>query len=373
MVKTNSMEQKDSLLGIITTLFKWKRPIIITTLVAVIGSAIIVLIIPVYYQAATTFYAASPDLAMPESIFGTVNEGMEYYGEDEDIDRIMTIAESSELAAFLIQRFNLYEHYKIDTTKEKAPYYVMEVFADLYNVKKTKYDAIELSVEDRNRELAAEMANTARVKIDELAQRLIKSSQEKVLETYQTSIQEKNEMLTTLGDSLRQTRQTYGVFNTETQSELLATLLARSEARLANEQARYSALQSMSGVHRDTLNFLRAQISALQKEVETLETRLDKFNQGMALVDVLADIHEEARAQLGEDEERYKQIKSAYNSYFPSIHLVEAATVPVIKSRPKRTIIVLAATMIAFIFSVIGVLILEQYREVNWRAIINAK
>ena len=367
------MENKDSLLGVLETIFKWKRPIIIATLVAAVGSAIIVLLLPVYYKATTTFYAASPDLAMPESIFGTTNEGMEYYGEDEDIDRIMTIAESSELTGFLINYFNLYEHYDIDTTKAKAPYYVAEALSDLYEVKKTKYDAIELSVEDKDKELATEIANTARAKIDELAQKLIKSSQEKVLQTYESNIQSKNDQLNILNDSLQRTRIKYGVFNTETQSELLATLLAKAEARLANSRARHSALTTMPGVPRDTLTFLLARINALEKEVVTMRDKLNLFNQGMAQVDVLAQIHEEARDQLGEDEERYKQIKSAYSSYFPTIHLVEAATVPIIKSRPKRTILVLAATMLAFVFSVIGVLILEYYKDVNWRSIVNAK
>ncbi|MCB0644041.1 MAG: hypothetical protein KDC44_20490, partial [Phaeodactylibacter sp.] len=210
-------------------------------------------------------------------------------------------------------------------------------------------------------------------KVDELAQRLIKASQSKVLETYESSIKSKNEQLTVLGDSLQKIRIRYGVFNTETQSELLATLLARAEARLANARARHSALTTMPGVPRDTLTFLLARINALEKEVVTLRDKLGLFNQGMALVDVLAQVHEEARDQLGEDEERYKQIRSAYDSYFPAIHLVEPASVPIIKSRPRRTILVLAATMLAFVFSIIGVLIFENYKDVNWREIINAK
>jgi capsule polysaccharide export protein KpsE/RkpR len=367
------MEYKESLLGVIQTLFKWKKPILMTTLIGAIGGVIISLVLPVYYESATTFYAASPDLAMPERMFGTTNEAMEYYGEDEDIDRIMTIATSSELADFLIRTFNLYEHYDIDTTKAKSPYYVRLQFDKLYDVKKTKFDAIQLSVEDKDKQIAASMANAARVYIDEIAQRLIKNSQMELLKTYEANISEKEQQLRELNDTLRTIRSTYGVFNTETQSELLATLLAESEAKLTNSQARLEVYQNSPGAPRDTIYNLKATVQGSKKEVESLQEKLEKFNQGMATVEVLVQIHAEASKQLGEDKERYKQIKTAYESRFPAIHLVEEAAVPIIKSRPKRSILVVAITVLSFLFSVIGVLIFDAYKDINWQAIVNAK
>jgi uncharacterized protein involved in exopolysaccharide biosynthesis len=49
--------------------------------------------------------------------------------------------------------------------------------------------------------------------------------------------------------------------------------------------------------------------------------------------------------------------------------VVEEAEVPLIKSRPKRSIIVIGAAFIAFIFTVIGILILDTYRDVDWKSI----
>ena len=367
------MEQKDSLLGVLQTLFKWKRPILIATLVAAVGSAIIVLVIPVYYQATTIFYAASPDLASPEAIFGEASEAMEYYGEDEDVDRVLTIAESSELAEYLIQRFNLYEHYEIDTTDWKAPYKVQEKLSKLYEVKKTKYDAVQLSVEDQDKVLAAEMANAARERIDSVGQKLVKESQAKLLRTYEANIASKEDQLRVLIDSLQRVRKQYGVYNTESQSEVLATLLAEAESQLTNTRARLNVLKEVAGIPRDTITYLRAAIDGAQQEVAQLERKLDLFNDGMALVDMLVEIQIETSDQLSEDQVRYKQLQSAYESNFSAIHLVEAATVPIIKSRPKRSMLVLAATFIAFIFCIMGVLLIDAYRDVNWREIIHAR
>ena len=367
------MDYQESLLGVLQTLFKWKKPIILTTLVAAIGSVIIVLLLPVYYQSATTFYAASPDLAMPERMFGTTNEAMEYYGEDEDIDRIMTIATSNELADYLIRTFNLYEHYDIDTNNIKAPYYVRLKLDKLYKVQKTKYDAIQLSVEDRDKQLAAAMASAARAKIDEIGQRLIKNSQSELLKAYESNIAEKELQLDQLNDSLEMIRSRYGVFNTETQSELLATLLAEAEAKLNNSTARLQVYQSSQNVPRDTITNLKATIQGAQQEVNGLRERLNQFNRGMATVEVLVQVHLEASKQMGEDKERYKQIKTAQVSPFPAIHLVEEAAIPIIKSRPKRMIIVMATTALAFLFSAVGALIFDTYRDINWRTIVNAR
>ena len=367
------MEQKESLLGVLQTLFKWKRPILIVSLVAAIGSAAVVLLLPVYYQSTTVFYAASPDLAMPERIFGITKEAMEYYGEDEDMDRIMTIANSNELSDYLIQTFNLYEHYDINPKKPKSPYYVQIKLKKLYKVQKTKYDAIQLSVEDEDKERAAAMANASRIKVDEIAQRMIKASQKEVLNAYETNLSEKERLLKELNDSLRTLRSKYGVFNTETQSELLATLLAESESNLINYSAMLNVHQGMSGANRDTIANLRAKVQGAEASATALRARLDKFNEGMAIVDVLVMQHLEASKQLAEGRERYKMILTAYDSPFPTIHLVEEAAVPIIKSRPKRTLIVLAVGVLAFLFSVAGALIFDTYKDVDWKSVINAR
>lgn len=363
------MENQNSLLGVIETLYKWRKQIIVTTLIAAIGSSIIVLLIPVYYKSTTIFYAASPDLASPEPLFGKTNESMEYYGDDEDIDRIMTIANSSEMATFLINAYNLYEHYGIDTTNYKAKYYVREKLSKLYEVKKTKFDAIELSVEDTDQGIAMEMANAAQDKIDRIAQRLIKASQFKQLETMEAHILEKENALNRIGDSLEIVRAKFGVYNTETQSELLATLLAKSEANLASERARLQSYKNSGSARRDTLANIQARIDAYKEQAASLQAKMNKFNEGMAIVDVLAEVHKEASEQLGKDKQRYEQIKSAHGSYFPAIHLVEPAEVPIIKSRPKRTLLVAATTLAAFLLSVIGVLLLDAYRQTDWKQV----
>ncbi len=364
------MEQKDNLLGVVQSLWRWRKPILIVSFAAAVGTAIITLFLPNYYKATTTFLAASPDQATPEMLSGLTNQRSQYYGTGEDIDRLLTIAESSELVDFLVDSFNLYQHYDIDTTLEKAPFRVREEFFGLYEVEKTKRDAITLSVEDKERALSAKIANAARVKVDQIAQGLIKEGQQKAIETFRRDIQEKERQIAVLSDTLARLRGTYGVYNANAQAEALTAQMSEAESKLTRNRARLNALKKQSSVPRDSIVFLDALVQGFEQEVENLQSRMETFNEGIGRVNTLDRQHDEATIQLSESMERLKTWQSVYESNTPAIILVEKASVPVVKSRPRRSIIVIAAGAIAFIFMSLAALLLDNY-PVDWQAITN--
>ena len=62
------MDSKENLLGVLETVFKWKKQILRVLIVTAVGSVIISLFLSNYYQSSTLFYAASQDLAKPASV-----------------------------------------------------------------------------------------------------------------------------------------------------------------------------------------------------------------------------------------------------------------------------------------------------------------
>jgi uncharacterized protein involved in exopolysaccharide biosynthesis len=364
-----SQPNKDNLLDVLRTIFRWKKAILILCVAVGILSAIVVLIVPVYYQASTVFFVASPDQSTPELIFGNSLSEPEFYGDESDIDRLLTIAEGNELVEFLIDSFQLYQHYDIDRHNPKAPYNIKLKFFSLYDVQKTKRDAIQLSIEDRDPEMATQITRAARDRINRIAQDLVRKAQGKKITTYQSSIKQKESLLRTIGDSLLLLRRQYGIFNTLAQSEFLTTQFTSAEARLAFTRARLDTMKTFSTVRRDSLDKLSSQVAGLQKQVESLSKKLEAFNTGVAEVDALTDQYNEASQALSEEKEKLKQYQAAYNANIPALILVEEAERPIIKSRPKRTLIVLASVAVAFFFGIIGVLLFDNYRDINWREI----
>jgi uncharacterized protein involved in exopolysaccharide biosynthesis len=367
------MEPKNSLIEVLKTLFKWKKEIVYVCVAAVVGTAIISLFLPNYYQAVTVFLAVSPDQAKPEALYGKGQLRTEYYGNENDIDRILTIASSTELADYMIDSFGLYEHYKIKPGTPKAAYKVRRKFAKLYDVTKTKRDAIELTVEDKDKELATRMAAAARKKIEAVAQQLIREGLDKTIRSYEDNIQGKEASLAVLDDSLSRLRREFGIYNIMGQTEALPSQVSETEGMLIRNRARLEALRATPGIPQDTIKMLQAHVAGLQEEFTVLSTKMQNLNEGLGKFGIFERQFIEANQTLSEDKERLKQTQALYASDIPAIVIVEEAQVPVIKSRPKRSIIVLAAGAIAFFFSILGVLLFDTYQDVDWREVYHAR
>ena len=367
------MKHNDSLIGVLQTLFKWKKQIFIVCLIAVVGAVIISLTLSNYYKATTTFLAVSPDQAKPESLFGKGQLKTQYYGNENDIDRILTVANSSELIDYLIDTFKLYEHYDITPDLPKSAFRVREKFTGLYEVTKTKRDAIELSVEDIDKDLAANIANVARERVSEMTRHLILQGQEKIIHSYNSNITNKETQLRILSDTLSRLRRQYGIYDLDGQAEALTSQLSETESTLIRNRAKLEALKNTPGIPQDTIRLLQANVSGIAEEFNNLNKKLEQFNEGLSEVGIISRQYLEANMTLSEDKERLKQAMATVESNIPTILIIEPANTPLIKSRPKRSLIVLGAAALAFLFSVIGVLIIDTYRDVNWKEVYHGK
>ena len=371
------MNNRDNLLSVFQTVYRWRKAIRNVCLLALAGSIGVSLFLKNYYKAVTIFYPASPQLANPELMFGNTSQVTDYFGSDRDLDRLAEIANSNELVDYMVTTFDLYNHYGIDSTSKQGPYKVREIFHALYSAQKNKNDAIELSMEDTDPQMAARLANGARDKINQIGQRLTKESQAKILAAFEENIARKHKGLASLSDSLRRMQSSYGIYDPEAQGEQLAGLLAEAEAEVVKGRARLDVLEPNREIPRDTIAYIRANLNAYEKQLRQLNDdkpgegvlTVARFNEGLPLVSILKDLHFQSRKQLSYDLERYNQIKAAYNTNIPSLHIIELAEVPLIKSRPKRSIIVLASLVGAFLFSVLGALVADAYRDIDWKSI----
>ena len=334
------MQQQDSLLDIISVMWKWRKHILSVTILAIIGAVIISLLLPNYFTASTTFYAASEDLAKPNPV-GELDRNRRYYGNDTDIDRLLSIAKSSDVRNYLTEEFKLYQHYAIDPSSKDAEHKLGLRLKKLYNVKKTALDAIELSVEDKDPKMSASLANAARNKIDQLSQTTVKQSQAQLLKTLKGKIDSDAESLNALSDSLTSIRTQYNVYDLEGQVQVLIEQLslAKSKGQTSNAQR-------------------------LQKQI-------DNFNAGYSIVSSLSAEHKEFSEQLSIDKEKYKQLEASYTTPYAAIHVIEEASAPLVKSSPKRSLYVIGAALFSFLFSIVGALIFDAYKKIEWKEVLH--
>lgn len=357
------MDSKENLLRPIMLLWEKKKWILLSTLILSIFAAAIALLKPNYYQSSALFYPASTDLAKPLPI-GNQDQKMLYYGDASDLDRLFSIAKSRELKQQLIEQFDLYNHYDIDSTSTKAAYAMDLKLNKLYKVEKTKYDALQLSVEDKDPEFAQNMAKTATNILNNIAQKIVKESQATLLNSYKFSIEDKSKSLLTLSDSINTLRTKYGVYNLERQSMAYAELIPETSAKLANLSSRYQSLK-LNNAPADTLLKVSALLNGYQAQSNSLEKEMKHFNQGYLSILSSENEQESFLTQLNLDKQRFSQLEAAYNSPFSAIHLIQSAEYPIVKSRPKRTFIVLGVAFATFLFTSLIILIKDLFERLK--------
>ena len=266
------VNNNERLVDVLKSLYAHRRLISNVCLFTLLGSLVIAFLLPNYYQSTTIFYPTSPQLANPELLFGSSGQVTQYYGNDNDLDRLLEIASGNELADFMIDSFKLYEHYDIDPNTAEGPYKVRKRFRKLYRVEKNKFDAIEISIEDTDRELAAKMINAARVKIDQIGQRLTKDSQRKLLDAFERNISGKENTILVLNDSIEVLKNKYGIYDIGSQGEQLSEISSTSRAFVAQYRAKLQSLEKEPSIPRATIAYVRAQLRGYDSQLASLTT-----------------------------------------------------------------------------------------------------
>ncbi|MGB3077211.1 MAG: hypothetical protein WBB36_17935, partial [Chitinophagales bacterium] len=115
------MNNSLNLIEFLKLIVKWRKPVLIVMGIGLLGSIVITdpHIMPPYYESVSLIYPLNPNLTQSSNLFCDNAQG--YFGTAADVDRILSIAGSVPLKMFIVQKFNLFKHYKIDSMKSKYP------------------------------------------------------------------------------------------------------------------------------------------------------------------------------------------------------------------------------------------------------------
>lgn len=363
------MNNDYSLVSILKTLFRWKKHIIIGTISVAIISVIGSLMMDNYYKSSSIVYAASPTLAKPDPI-GGLEKTYYTYGTGEDLDRLISLSNSGQIKNYIISKYNLAEYYDIDTSSMKGKAQLIEKFEKHYKTTKTKLDALEISIEDTDPTMARDMARDVRLKLESMAQNIIKESQLKTINSLKESIKTKEKEIGEKGDILTALKSKYGIYDSYSQAEAIAAQKTKIDSDLAGKKAQLQVMKQYK-VKRDSINKVKALVAGLNQKKLRIDSTIALFNEGVLQVRLLEVEQNKSVNEISLEKEKLKKIESTYGQSFPSIHTVERESIPFKKVRPRRSIIVLGLTILAFVMSCLGVLLIESTKDFNWREIYN--
>ena len=363
-------EREFNLISVIKILLQWKKAVIIVTSLAAIGSVIISLLLPNYYKSIAVFYPSNPKYFDARIVYNP-NADIDFFGSKEDVDRMFSLGNSTQLAYEIIGMYNLYEHYDIDTTKTK--FYRLRVLKEYRNnvtIIKNKYGAIEIEVYDKDKDTAAGMANSILGKIDYSNRNIIFYNIKTTGNVYNNAMDHKNAKIKLFIDSLERMRKQYGILNYEIESEFLSTEINKANLQLTEARARLPLLLKRYSSRDTIIVNLKAKIRGNEEKLKMLTTdqgegklNLISFSQGYEPIKQLEDQIESLTEETAEISDLYRKTQSLIDEHIPSVYVIEWAEAAEKKSKPVRWLICVSSTLIVCFCCILAVLIVEYYQK----------
>jgi LPS O-antigen subunit length determinant protein (WzzB/FepE family) len=315
-------------------LFIWKNRkglLIVSSIAAVLAIIVAFTMKPLFLSSAIVFPAATSTVSFSEQ--RNAKASSMDFGEEDQAEQLVQILQSSKIRDRVIHKFNLMEHYGIESTDANKNFKMMKEYSGHINFTRTRYGSIQIDVLDEDPALAADIANKIVDLIDTVKNSMV---MERTLPAFEINQRKKNLLEVDLQTILVQ----------------LDSLAAKGVISLEGRTNLYTAF--IGAKSNDDRIFLKKQI-----DVNLLYG---------AKFDGLEQLRDEKIIKLEKFLDSYEQAESDAYTQFTHKFVVERAVIADKKDKPKRMIIVFLATVGTFFFAVFILLINQRFKELKKQA-----
>ncbi|MFZ5517142.1 MAG: GumC family protein [Candidatus Zhuqueibacterota bacterium] len=374
-------KRKITTLDYLSILVKWRKMIIINSLIFCFFVAVVSLIIPKYYTATATIMpptSESSDLGLssllskiPGGSF-TANMGL----VSEETNTFLAILNSRSVMQNVIEKFNLIQRFKSKNIEE-----AVRTLSQLVVVKVNDEGTISLSMkintpffagktkEREAAELAKDIANYFLIELDRVNRELktdkARSTRIFIERRYHQNLVD----LIKAEDDFRSFQIQYGAISLPEQVEVGITAAAELKAQIISKQVELGVMKKyLSESHQEFMK-TQSQLQELESKYNDFRygTKLDKNNsinsQSLDLFPPFSDIpdlgiqyarlYREVKLQETLLEfilPQYEQAKIQEAKDTPTVQVLDKAIAPIKRSSPKRMLLVLASGIISLLF-----------------------
>ena len=330
-------QQKDTSLAstnLIVFLYQWRKLIIGLCFLAAVASAIASFVIEEKFKSSVTMFA-TPQHSIGEQFYEEQKkEDLLEFGEKEDAERLLQILNSDRIRNRVIEKYNLWDHYEIAPTDPGANTLMAKEYNSNVSSKLTRYGSILVEVLDKSDTLAALMANDIAFLLDSVSNELRNGRAMEAFLYAKNSLEQVQGEIRLLEDSMATIR-SYGVYDYFTQIETLS------------EQ------------------YGTAIVNGQPKRAEQIRIQMEEISQYGNIYNKLDALLESAYEREEVLKKRYDLMYLDATSQLPSKFVVDYAAVSDKKAYPVRWLIVVMSVAATFLISVIGILILENFRSLK--------
>lgn len=349
-------------------LYAWRRFIVGLTLLFTVVSVVISLLLPKWYLAETRLLSpestgTSPlSAALASNLSAAASALLGRSGGD--YFRYISILSSRSMYETVVDKFGLIDVYETADNRDPMGAAVKMLAENASFPIDNEYEFLSVSVYDLDPQRAADIANFFVDELNRRNQELASQDAANYRRFVERRYHETILALDSLKDATQRFQEEFGVFDLETQTASFLEQVAAIRAEAITLEIDYAALRAQYGPENPRVQAARSAYEAAnRKSEEALEGREDilpvsrskypevfrsfvELEQEVliqkSILEIIAPMYEQARFQ----EERH----------FQAVQVVDRAIPPVRKAKPKRSVIVIASTLSAFILIVLYVL-----------------
>ena len=311
IINKKTMDNNYNNLSLVQLVYKWKWHIIIITVIAAICGAIFssaTFITPLYKSEAVAYPAnISP------------------YSDESETEQMLQIINSQSIADSVIEKYDLWSDYGIERNYQFAKTYMMLEYHDKIKISKTPYEAVSITVLDKDPQVACNIAKDILNFYDQKVAKLHRDKAKEVVDMYAHQLELKQQDLDTMKARLSYLGTNFGLANYERQSQEITKGYINGSAKAAE---------------------LKRNLELYGPESIDLENKI--IAEATAFVDVKLD---------------YEQQLRIYNADLTFSNIITEPYPADKKSYPVRWVVVALSALGAFLITLLVLFVIENRKK----------
>ena len=166
---------------------------------------------------------SGPDFITPRYLSSAIvyPVNLQSYSTETRTDQLLQLFEANSIRDSLIDKFDLWDAYEVDSTDAGAYFLLYNEFADRVTISKTRYESVQIEVEHESPDTAQQMVLEMIDQLNLLARRLQREKSDELLLIAERAMAHEKYKLDSVERVLEEMRSEYGLLEYEKQSEEL--------------------------------------------------------------------------------------------------------------------------------------------------------
>lgn len=372
---SSTSEQEIDFYDALIVLSKHKRMITGVTVIAAFVAGIVSLLLPSIYVANTRILPPQQNDSMAMAMLSQLSPLAALAGKglglNNPSDVYVAMLKSRTLADSMIRRFGLQKLYDAKMMVDAR-----RALDKRTSITVAKDGMINIEVEDRSPERAAELANGYVDDLRQLSQKLAvtRAAQRRLF--LEGQVNQTKEQLANAEVALKKAQETTGLIQPDNQGRAIIESVARMQAQIAAKEVQLTAMRSFATEQNPDLLRTEQEVAGLRVQLSKLE-KDSKAGNGNILVATkqvpeaaleyvrrLRDVkyHETMFEALAK---QYELAKFDEANEAAIIQVLDKAVPPERRARPRRTLIVLISLVAAALLACVAAFVMDAQERAN--------